>query len=1017
MQGKLRYRLGLDLGTNSLGWAILRLSDANEPIALVKSGVRIFSDGRDPKGASLAVTRRQARQMRRRRDRLLKRKARLMAALIRRGFMPVDDEDRHALTLLDPYELRKQGLDHPLSPQEFGRALLHLNQRRGFKSNRKTDRRDSESGALKQAINGVRQQLAFQNCRTVGEWLAIRHAERKPVRARLRETRILRPDGRARISREYDLYIDRRMIEDEFDALWRAQSAFAPDVFTESARAELKDILLYQRNLRPVSPGRCTLISTEPRAPLALPSTQKFRILQELNNLRIVDGSAERALTRAERDAIAGALEGGSLTFTKMRRLLRLPSASKFNLEDAKRDRLKGNDTSRILGAPEYFGDQWPGFDLARQDLITGRIIDEQSEEALIQWLTTNTGVDEPLAERIAAVTLPTGFGNLSAKAITFVLPELQSDVVSYAEAVSRAALGGAPFSHHSHISHGQQTGEILESLPYYGEYLQRHVGFGSNDAGDPPEKRYGKIANPTVHIGLNQVRVVVNALLRRYGHPTEIIVEVARDLKQSREQRKEAQARQADNQKQNDAWRLDVKNMLGIEARASDLRKMRLWHELNPADVANRRCPYTGEQISMQRLFSEEVEIEHILPFSRTLDDSLNNQTISLRRANRVKENRTPFEAFGDNPPGYDYQAILERAHAMPKDKAKRFAPDGYQRWLKEDADFLARALNDTAYLSRIAKEYLQLICPHNRVRAIPGRLTAMLRGKFGLNELLSGSSHKNRDDHRHHAIDAIVVAVTDQGMLQRFSEASKLARERHLQRLVESIPAPWPAFRDQVRVSIDALVVSHRPDHSHEGRLHNDTAYGLRENGMVVHRVFEEGRRVVRTEALSVIPIIAPGASRRHGLLPDGSPRPYKGYKGDSNFCIEIVKAEDGRWQGEVISTFEANRIARMEGEGRLRDPRISMNGRPLVMRLFINDYLELKVDGATRLYRIATISGNGQIFMAEHFEANVDARNRDRSSAFSYISKMAGSLRAANAKRATVSPVGQLRTWVRR
>ena len=106
-----------------------------------------------------------------------------------------------------------------------------------------------------------------------------------------------------------------------------------------------------------------------------------------------------------------------------------------------------------------------------------------------------------------------------------------------------------------------------------------------------------------------------------------------------------------------------------------------------------------------------------------------------------------------------------------MPKAKAKRFAPDGYQRWLKDDKDFLARALNDTAYLSRIASEYLSLVCPPNRLRAIPGRMTALLRGKFGLNQLLSGSDTKNRNDHRHHALDAAVIAVTDQGLLKRFA------------------------------------------------------------------------------------------------------------------------------------------------------------------------------------------------------------------------------------------------------
>lgn len=226
-----------------------------------------------------------------------------------------------------------------------------------------------------------------------------------------------------------------------------------------------------------------------------------------------------------------------------------------------------------------------------------------------------------------------------------------------------------------------------------------------------------------------------------------------------------------------------------------------------------------------------------------------------------------------------------------------------------------------------------------------------------------------------------------------------------------------PWPGFRERVRTSIDALLVSHRPDHAHEGRLHNATAYGLRANGMVAHRIVKDGRRMTKTEALSVISIVAPHANHRHGLLPDGSPKPYKGLKGDSNFCIEIIDDRLGKWESEVISTFEANQIARTEGVRRLRDPQRGLSGKRLIMRLFINDYVRLKVDNVVRIYRVATISSNGQIFMAEPHEANVDARNRDKNSGFSYVSKMAGSLRVASARRMTVSPIGEPRTLAAR
>ena len=220
----MRYRLALDLGSTSLGWAMIRLAADNAPCAVIKAGVRIFSDGRNPKdGSSLAVTRREARAMRRRRDRLLKRKSRMMQTLIAHGFFPKVEAERKALETLNPYALRAKGLDAALTPAEFGRALFHINQRRGFKSNRKTDKADSDSGALKTAINKLRQNLADTGCRTVGEWLHKRDAAGQTVRARYRQEKVLKEDGKTRIDKSYGLYIDRAMIEAEFDTLWAAQ--------------------------------------------------------------------------------------------------------------------------------------------------------------------------------------------------------------------------------------------------------------------------------------------------------------------------------------------------------------------------------------------------------------------------------------------------------------------------------------------------------------------------------------------------------------------------------------------------------------------------------------------------------------------------------------------------------------------------------------------------------------------------------------------------------------------------
>jgi CRISPR-associated endonuclease Csn1 len=106
----------------------------------------------------------------------------------------------------------------------------------------------------------------------------------------------------------------------------------------------------------------------------------------------------------------------------------------------------------------------------------------------------------------------------------------------------------------------GAGTGEILEKLPYYGIPLQRHVAF-EKDTPKNDEERYGKIANPTVHIGLNQIRVVVNALIKRYGLPSEIHIEVTRELKLSREKKNEIARDQKQRQDENERYLNDACN------------------------------------------------------------------------------------------------------------------------------------------------------------------------------------------------------------------------------------------------------------------------------------------------------------------------------------------------------------------------------------------------------------------------------------------------------------------------
>lgn len=1006
---KMRYRLGIDLGTTSLGWAMLRLDKNNRPCAVIKAGVRIFSNGCDAKtGESLAVQRRLARQQRRTRDRTLRRKNRLITDLIHLGFFPEDEQERKELEKLNPYELRAKGINQKLAPYQFGRAIFHLAQRRGFKSNRKTDSGNSDSGKMKTAINQTREKLEKEGCQTIGQWLYKRLQAGLGTKAKIREVLLKTEEGKEKKSSIYDLYLDRNMVQDEFEKLWSSQASYDSSLFSQEAHDILKDTIFYQRDLKPVRPGPCTLMPENPRAPLALPSQQRFRIYQEVNNLRKLDSNLNSVeLSLEERNKIVLLLEKNkTVSFERMKK--EIDYEGDFNLEDDKRKFLKGNATTAELSHKNKFGELWVHFDEATQDQIVARIIEEQSEQKLCQWLTENFEISAEQAKQIVNADLPKGYGSLCLEALNRILPVLRKKVATYDKAVLEAG-----FASHSALSHLQETGELLNELPYYGEYLSRHVAFGSGEEQDPPEKRFGKIANPTVHIGLNQLRVVVNLLIRHYGKPSEIIIEVARDLKLSKAKKIEIAQEQAKNQKKRERIRKDIAKILGCDENVvsgRDITKWILWEELNRTDELERLCPYSGKQISATMLLNGEAEIEHILPFSRTLDDSMANKTISTREANRIKGNRTPWEAREDfERHGWSYDGILARAERMSKQKRSRFGETGYETWLKEDKDFVARALNDTKYMSVVAKEYLGLICPDTR--SIPGRLTAMLRGKYGLNSILSDSNQKNRDDHRHHAIDACVIAVTDRSTLQQISTASARAQENGCGRILENLPPPWPSFRESVKKAIESIKVSHKPDHGYQGAMHDQTARGYLPNGLTITHKYEDGKRKPDIAKLQLIPITSPKASARHGVNPDGSQHAYKGYKGNSNFCIEIFVDANGKWQGNVISTFDAYQIVRKQGEKALRQP-FTHDGKPLIMRLMVNDTIEINENGEKQVFLVNSMTQLGQIMLSPLNEANTSSRDRDKKNNFSFLRKRVGPLEKLKATLVFVSPIGKIR-----
>lgn len=1011
-------RLGLDLGTNSIGWVLYRL-DGSEPVELVDGGVLIHSDGRNPKNrASNAADRRSKRGPRRNRDRMLRRRRRVARLLHDLGLLPTDEEARAALRNLDPLRLRAEAQDQPLMPHELGRVLLSFADRRGFKSNRKTD--GGEDGAIRKDVSELRRRMEQSGARTLGEYLWRRHRDGKTIRARIGN----------------GLYPDRAMIEDELEAIHKAQIPHHPEVGPNDWDAVIK-ALLFQRPLRPVERGHCTLMPEEKRAYRAYPVFQRFRLLQEVLNIEVTPpGASARPLEREERERVVESLlSRKQRTFEQVVNDAKLPEDTQVNLRSTARDRIDGDLTASVLSAKKCFGKKWQQLSLERQQEVVERLIEVENSLELEDWLRDEFDLSEEAAEAVATARLPQGTGNLSIAAIERLLPHMQLGR-RYHDAVSDAGLG-----HHSDM---RGDGGMAQ-LPYYGEVLARHV-LGGRPDGRNDQERYGRVANPTVHIALGQVRHLFNAIAECYGKPGEVVIELARELKQSEEQRRDDERQQAKNRERNDCLRA-LAEAAGIpEPSAQDMRKLRLWEEQGP--VNGRVCPFTGRTLSVEMVLSDATEIEHLLPRSRSLDDSMNNTVVAMRDANREKGNRTPFEAWGHDPGRY--ASILSRVRLLPKEKQWRFNDDAIESWEK-DGRFLDRQLNENSYLSRIVREYLEAVVHRNRIWVTPGRMTAMLRRRFGLNGILSeeGNGRKNRDDHRHHLIDAAIIGLTSRSQLQQVARAT--GRGEDGENIPESLEPPWTGFRSDLEALVQRCVVRHRPHHFRPARggttgsLHNETAYGIvdgpDEKGQMtlvetkpLGSLDPEKLDAVRDRALcdrlkalwELVDVECEGESRGAtwqtfvdrardelrvrrvrvltnlsedslAFIRDESGRIYKAYKTDGNAYMDVWLLPNGKTKGETVSRF----VAHQPGFNSI--VKVEYPTAKKLMRLHIDDMVAIGEGSERRVLRVQKLSGR-TITAVEHTAAG-------KAEGLSPYRKSAGQVLQAGLRKVSVDVLGRV------
>lgn len=1030
-------RLGLDLGTNSIGWALFQLNDSNppEPTRLVDGGVLIHSDGRNPQSrASNAATRREKRGPRRGRDRAIMRQRRVANLLDGLGLLPRSEDERATVRNLDPFRLRSECLDRPLAPYELGRVLLSLANRRGFKSNRKAD--GGDDGAIRKDTGELRRRMAQAGARTLGDYLWRRRSKGKTIHARLGN----------------GLYPDREMIEHELGSIREGQAPHHPELAEEDWE-ELIGTLLYQRKLQPVRRGRCTLLPREARAYRAYPLFQEFRIWQDVLNLQVAHpGERFASMGHEDRQRVVERLKT-----TRRQDLERLaPDGARVNLATRARKSLDGDVTAAVLGHRDRFGKAtWAAFGIDQQQEIVERLLETEDHEEVVAWLKDEFGLGDSAAEKIATAPLPPGTAHLSKAAIERLLPHMRRGAL-YHEAVEAAGLG----------SHSDQRGDgKSRHLPYYGAVLDRHVIGGRPDGRNDVE-RHGRIANPTVHIALGQVRRLFNAIVDRYGKPHEVIVELARELKQGREERERDEETIRKNRERNERLRQCAEDAGLHSPSSSDMHKLRLWDEQGPPDA--RVCPFTGETLSIRRVLSAETEIEHILPYSRSLDDSMANTVLSMHRANREKGARTPHEAWGNDHERY--KQMLDRARLLPPNKQWRFEANAIER-LEERGDFLARQLNDTRYLSRVTRDYLQIAVHPDRVWVTPGRQTSMLRYAWGLNTLLADDGGKNRDDHRHHLIDAVVVGMTSRSLLQKVAKHSAHTVDDLGGRVAETAKdLPWGGFRHDVNALVGRVVVRHRPDHFTvpadkkarrrsgndvtTGALHNETAYGIVSGpdakGMMTlvetkpveslvptgighvrdqtlrQQLQELWRTVDQTEdkpadkrahfvrrawsryGVRRVRVLERVSKESLAIIRDSTGRAYKAYKTDGNAFMDVWLLPDGKIIGETVSRFNAHQPS-FSSAVKSDHPTARK-----VMRLHVNDMIAIGEGGERRILRVQALSGQ-RVTAVDHNEGgDIRSRDRDRDHPSPYHPPR-HSVRAwiaKGARRVSVTVLGQIR-----
>lgn len=839
--------LGLDLGVASIGWALIADDGTNKTI--LGMGTRIVplsSDDKDEFTKGNAITknqnRRLKRQQRRGYDRYQLRRKSLTHELIKHNMF---DAELFKLKPLELWRLRARAVTEKVSLKELGRILYHLNQKRGYKSSRSDNESDKKETEYVEQVKNRHQEIKEKGI-TIGQKFFTE----------------LQNNQYYRIKQQV---FPREAYVEEFEAICKQQQRHYPQVLTDEFIAHLRDdIIYYQRKLKSQK-GLVSVCEFEgfrtktaegkeifvgPRvAPRSSPLFQVCKVWETINNIRLTNKKGEELgipiekkrelfeyldnnekLTQAKLFEILGLGKedgwyGGKMigkglqgNLTKVELQKHLPKESpllKFELsvdEVSEETFLIDRETGEVLGSntkkvvrPNV--ESQPLYQLWHTIYSISDL--EDCKKALIKRF----GFEEELAEKLAKIDFRrAGFGNKSVRAMRKILPYLMEGYV-YSDACSLAG-----YRHSDSLTKGENLQrKLLDAIPL----LPRN-----------------SLRQPIVEKILNQLINLVNAIIAKYGRPDEIRVELARELKQSKEERNETFKNLNEIERQNNAIRKRLEEY-GMRATRVNIIKWRLFHEMNNREgKVNAVCIYCGRTFGItDALKGSNIDVDHIIPRTLLFDDSQSNKVLAHRQCNETKGDRTAFD-FMQSKGQEEFDRYVERVNNLYREglirKAKRDKLLMPQE--KIPKDFIERQIRETQYITRKAKEILEQVCYN--VWSTSGSVTQHLRRVWGWDDVLmnlqlpkyrvykltewitletNGQKHKKeiirgwskRDDHRNHAIDALVIACTQQGFIQRLNNlSSKHTRDE----MLEELGKQSKRYRKNLSI-LDAYLVSKRP------------------------------------------------------------------------------------------------------------------------------------------------------------------------------------------------------------